>query len=293
MTDLFRMARSRRPTLAEYLEDPNRYPTVSGRPYPNANPMGAVGQAPDLAGAFAEQPDPLGPPMVEAGARDVRTPGMAMSALALPQGAAPPMPADPPPLPERRGLEPLSAPEMQTSDGLDEQWAAAMQRAQMASLRDTGFGMQSPAVRAARGMMPAGMPPPREPGPLMSAMLHSPPARFIRQHSDPAFVAPHLLAADARAATRVPIPGGKPSGARQLIPHKDLAQQQQDRLRTDREGEREDPFRFERDPFSGEIMLETAEERRMREEEERRIQERSQRQGFNVTGRRLEYRRRF
>lgn len=297
MTELIRKPTNRQPSLADYLTDPERYPTVSGRPYPNANPMGAVGQSPDLASLFAApEENALGPPSVTPGIHDVHTNGTAFRALALPPGTVPPTPVPPMPLPERRGLEPESAPEAPQAGDLDAQWAAALSRARIAGMRDNNFGLQSQAgFWAQRGPRPEAPQPP-QPSPVMTALLHNPVARYIRSQSDPMAVAPQLREADARYATRVPIPaGGKPSGAHQLIPHKDLAIQQQARQRTDREGVRDDPFRFERDPFTGEIVLETAEERRIREEQARADQERVDRQqGLRFSERgRLEYRRRF
>lgn len=198
MTDLFRhpprKTRSN-PSLAEYLAEPERFPTVRGRPYPNVNPMGAVGQAPDLAAILAQPEDPLGPPMTEPGARDVRTPGMAFGALTLP--SAPPMPAPPEPLPERRGLEPMSAPGASGTD-LDAEWAAALQRAQQATMREQGYGMQSPAIRAARGMMPAGRPP-RTPSPIIAALINSPFGDFVNRHGAPGI-------ARRQAQARAPVP---------------------------------------------------------------------------------------
>lgn len=210
MTDIFRRRVARRPTLAEYLEAPDDYPTVAGRPYPNVNPMGAVGAPPpDLAALLAEEPDPLGPPLGMPGARDVHVPGVAFGALAMP--SAPPEPA-PAPAWGPQGIESRFAPqsaEDAPSTDLDAEWAAALQRAQAATYRESGYGLRSPAVDAAyrQGLRPRPEPPrPPQPGPMMAALINSPMARYIRNHSDPMFVAPHLREADARYATRVAIP---------------------------------------------------------------------------------------
>lgn len=85
----------------------------------------------------------------------------------------------------------------------------------------------------------------------------------------------------------------KPDGAKQLMNAGQVADQVSARQRQERETDQEERTEY-RDPVSGDVVLVTAEERRRREQAEREDRERiGRRQGLRVTGRGVEYRRRF
>lgn len=181
MTELPRKRRF--PSLAEYLAEPERFPTVAGRPTVPL-PRGMVGPAPPSLGEILDDPRTYAAPL-----RSV-----------VERRAAPAPPPQLPDGPPRRGFEPPSAPGAPQGDDLDAEWSAALSRAREAIALEGNFGLQSQASRWAR-LGPRPEPPRRPaPNPAMTAFMHNPVSRFIRSRSDPLFVNPELAEADRRAA---------------------------------------------------------------------------------------------
>jgi len=183
-------------SLAEYLDRPEAYPLVSA-PYPSHQPFPPSGGEPlNLAAALAEAPDPLGPPMTMPGANDPRVRAMAFRNAGLP--SAPPEQFTPPPQEPMHGLAPMSHPDAR-GDDLDAEWNAALSRAQRQIARETGFGMESPASRAARMGAPPGRPTARPPNALIAALQQSPFGEFVNQVG-----APGIARRQAQARASIP-----------------------------------------------------------------------------------------
>jgi hypothetical protein len=205
MNDIVRKYRDGRPSLAQYLDRPEAYPRISA-PYPNYQPFPpSRGEPMDLAAALAEEGDPLGPPSALSNLSDPRLRTTAMSAVAMPQGAAPPQPFAPEPPPERRGLEPAGATAAPGTD-LDAIWRESLARAQRSIQRDTGYGMESPASRWARLGPRPGEPPAPAPSPpqallanLARGLQGSPFARFVNERG-----APGIARRQAQSRARIP-----------------------------------------------------------------------------------------